>query len=487
MLRIVALVLLLFCAPASRAAPLVADLGRNDIQAIQAALTLTGDYDGAIDGQWGARSERAFRAFRQRQPATSELQAIRVLMVGFTREWRVSGWRPVAKTNGGPSHYAPMALVRDPLAHLDETYSQVSVDGGLQIDVRFQNEREVGQTHADWRSAHSSRNPSYVVRQGGLRITTAELASRERVYARSDRVGSRFRTLEIRATPEHYNRLRLIAASVRSNAAVTIRPPAGGPLHSLVAPFLPDIGPDSARPEPEQEASQPRQARSVLPPGTLNVRPRGSTASEPGGVAITGVYINPLDIMTATAVLDDCERPALSGGEPLVVLARDDQLRLAVLRSQTRNPATVLLSRSTRLGDRLRAVGHAPDAKAADPLLETVVAVLAVNQGGLLLAAPDLETTPPPAAGHIAFAAQHIPDDVAGWPLLDSTGALAGIMDRERDPGGLRRATTAEALARFLSASTIVFAFAETERDEVGFVLPRSIAGAVVLLTCLDD
>ncbi len=450
----------------ARAQPWLADpfepgsLSAEERRLVQAALALSGDYRGRVDGLWGAESAAAlaswaWREARKDRPAFADLQP---LVRQLEEERRRGGWDVLEPESGGISYLFPFGLLD--MHEEGDTLAFASRDGSLTARVSF-----------GWRSATAARHRS--LREGlaepvqelgdDTMLTLGRLPGGESLHLRSDLVAGMFHTVEMRAAPEQVGRLALMAGSVTRGPGQGLVPPAGGRIAAMLGPLL----------APRPETSGPRS--ETLP------RP-GPPLGEPTGSG-TGFYVTGTDIVTAAHVIEGCGRVALADGARLRIVLQDDRLDLAVLSAPAQGEGFLALrpDARARLGAPVMALGYPYQGLIEQGLTVTggnVSALAGPRQPRLMISAP-------------------VQPGNSGGPLIDGGGAVIGVVVSRLDdmkvfeatgslPQNMNFAVPVDELARFLDRARVTWPAAGSIRHDLSAGVPDEIVAAVVPVYCYD-
>jgi serine protease Do len=470
-------------AAAQSSAPASLDgVGGADLRVLQAALTLTGDYDGALDGAWGPQSRAALAAYVRREHGDSVARDthLTALVRDFEREWRGSGWSIMFFPESGISAAQPVGLLYPDSDQPEHLTLRSRPDGLL---IRWLHE-PYGQTAAmhDWaqRNHRGDVRPFQVLGDQQM-ISKMELAGGERLYLRSEWVGRHYVTILVQAKRPHWGRLALVAASIRlgTQPDLTLSPdgplaarlgPRGAPLGGAAAvrplprpePAAPaeEVPPPEA-PAPEAEspvagdpvAEAPAEADADTPPeaeAETAPEPDAETADStgPGGNPVvieetppeadapaeitssgTGFFVAPDAVVTAAHVVRGCLRVTLDDGTPLELIAEDPRRDLAVLRAETPSDSWLRLQVDgrPRLGQTVAAVGFPFYGLAGRDIVLTT---------GNISSILDAES----AADRIMISAPVQPGN-SGGPLLSAGGEVVGMVAARADDAFFLEAT----------------------------------------------
>lgn len=195
----------------------LAGFDRTERRIVQAALALSGDYDGLIDGDFGPRSRRAFDAYMGRG-AQDRSAHFAALLQDYAAEWRSFAW--AAETSAANVMHFVGPTIADP--GLSVTISQ-----GDRARVQAQHDAIAGQNVGP---------APYVLRRDRLLVTASALANGGRIYMRSDRSARGFDSLLLVADADHKGRLQLVASSVTRAGPQRLDPFQAPRIAALLAP-----------------------------------------------------------------------------------------------------------------------------------------------------------------------------------------------------------------------------------------------------------
>ena len=384
MLRFLALTALLLISALPGAAQPVqepfnpARLEEREVRVLQAALALTGDFNGLMSGQWEARTQTALDSWMRREARQSRytFTDLRPLLTLFESERQSSGWQVQSFGGGLMTFAAPMGLMKSlapgPVWPVRFASDQTS------LGFRFgeQTLDQVEERHSAHLRQASVQHDPYTVRNQRRWITSIQRDDGVRVFMRSERFGNGWLSVRLRAAPEDSNRFGLMVASIRRGAQPPLQIPPGGMLMAVL-----------------QSAPPPPQAKPAALPRLA-----------------TGFYVNNTDILTATTAIATCDTPS-ARGKPLEEIARDDFGGLVLLGGGPRSTSWF-------------AIG-APAAPMGDALTARIPRhnrpVLA---RGATVVPPVFERI---GDGYAVVQMDPVPGAI-GAPLIDGRGSLRGIL-----------------------------------------------------------
>lgn len=425
---------------------------------LKAALTLSGDYIGPLDGNWGLDEAAALAAYAQRTRgvAAPDAEDLRRLLDALEAERRANSWEKVHFDGAEHWHLMPFALV-EPVAEASEIDFE-SVDGAFGFSVRFSDRDRMTSIHARLASRHVGAAPVYRESGADRVVTAIDTARGRHVHARSDKGAGGWVTSIISAEPVHRARLSLMAASFARTEAPDIRLDPRGRLAAMIAP-------DSVAP-PERG------------PTTQNATP-GAT---PSGIG-TGFYVNRNDILTAAHVVADCSHVSLASGTPLRVAEMNEALDLALLTSEQTSEDWLVLGGlpDARLGERIFALGF-PYAG----ILSSRLTVTGGNVSALDGILPD--------ESRLMISAPIQPGN-SGGPVLNKSGEVLGVVVSRLDeltvlgatgtlPQNMNFAVPPDAMMGFLEEADVIFPAKRAAPFLIEDGLPASVEAAIVPVEC---
>ena len=355
-----------------------ARLDERELRVLQGALSLTGDYNGLMDGSWDPRSQTALDTWmrREQQRARYSFADLRPLLVDYDHERNSNGWSVQSFGGGLLTFAAPMGLMRS-LAPGDTWPTRFTSDQTT-LGIRFgeQTQNEMAERHQAQVAASAAQYEPYMVRNPRRWITSIKRDDGVEVYLRSERFGNSWLSLRLRTEAPDRDRFALMAASIRRGAQPSLQIPFGGILMAVL-----QTTPPPTQPEPQ------------MPPRLA-----------------TGLYVNNTDILTTTTALASCATPS-ADGELLDVIARDDFGGLVLLGGGPRSTAWFAIGAPTpEIGDALTA--RVP--RHGRPVLARSATVVAPIYERIGEGYGVIQMDPVPGA--------------LGAPVIDARGTLRGII-----------------------------------------------------------
>ena len=389
---------------------------------LQSALSMTGHYNGLIDGVWGRGSQAAFEAFTadvfDDEPRDFHAGVLTTVTLGV---WMDEGWEPFHLNWLSLSAMLPLDRLR---VVEDRARSQVLEhrDKSLTLHLDDYAESAMIRLHSGVETSVLATGPVYRVRDPNLWITAVPTAAGT-TYVRSDLSFGTWSTVRIDAGPDASPQLGLISASLRSGPPVTVLPPLGGRLVALAMETQAIL----------DDADAPRPA--VQPPApTDRARATGMAFDvSSDGIALTNAH-----------VVEGCFRIAVDG-RPSEVIATSASFDLAALRlSPDIVPSPLAFHGGT--------VGLNADVTIAGFPLHGFLGGLNVNRGSVtaLTGVRGDETT-------FQISAPVQPGN-SGGPVIDRRGAVVGIVVANYTDGGTQNvgfAVRSDMARVFLTANGI--------------------------------
>jgi len=442
-------------------------LSYQEKRVLQAALVLSGDYDGMLDGAWGQGSQRALeslvlRVEQTRKPLFSDVAQ---LLVAFERERARAGWSMSYSQTVDISYALPWQLLK--LKADGDNVFMMSDDQGLTFRLAFSDLPTLRGWHEEILAVAAPGTKPYRNESKSTLVSIAESGSGLIAYMRSDHVGRSFVTRQITATSAYFKAQSLMVASTQRGQTAELTLPTDGMLYLMTKL----VG---------------RSSRAVETPGLAAApaaRPAAPAAKRKADGSGTGFFVNNTDIVTAAHVIEGCRTLTLQDGTPLSPLHKDVVLDLAVLTSPGRSDHWLLLSTEVdaRLGEQVVAVGY--------PYLGTLSQGLTVT-GGNVSALQDING----GQDRIMISAPVQPGN-SGGPLLNAGGAVIGVVvSRVNDltilketgtlPQNMNFAVRNRTLTEFLGRAQVMFPQEAGAGTPISAGLPEAMTQAVVAIYC---
>ncbi|WP_375465344.1 serine protease [uncultured Methylobacterium sp.] len=364
-------------------------LAESERKALQDALVWTGDYNSVVTGAFGRRTFEALNAFRARANATDALDArtrAAILAAGEAAR-RAARFTVKPDPGSGAVLGVPERLLTKRGALPGGTRWQ-SADGRFTLESRS---FPAGETDLDALFARATaplndRRVTYKLKRPDFVVVTAETGA-GRSYTRYAAGSEGIRGFAIgydRAMAVDLDRLVIAIAN-------------------SFTPF-PDAG---AIPGEGQRPAATPAANAASSPVKLPLTPAAPPGPAPRPVAVqavgTGLVVAAGRVLTSSAVPEAC--PALRVGTAPARLVRSDPARgLALLEAVGLPPARL------------------PAARTSTPDPDEALVVVAADGSGVSVA--------PGSGSGAAGVVAPLQPGAGGAPVLDRTGALAGIVAR---------------------------------------------------------
>lgn len=431
---------------------------------LQAALALSGDYTGVLDGDWGEDSRAALNDWTRREtgrilPRVTDLGP---LVVALETEIGGNGWQIVQSEERGISYLFPFALLEPDPEGEEPGASWISQDGGFGLMLSSAPPDEVDALHDYLLGETAEGSDPFHAEDTDWRSTAVDLDDGTRVMAMSERIGPVFETMVVLATETYLPQMSLLAASFVPGRLDGLTLPAGGVLAGL--PGVQGPGPEGLMAEPRLEP----EGDGTAPPDTDTAESPADEATGSG----TAFYVAPDILVTAAHVVRGCGEMRRIDGLPLTVLAAEEALDLAVM--QAPEPSQDWLDMGAaerpRLGEPVTALGF--------PYLGNLGQGLTVT-GGNVSALKGIDG----GEGEIMISAPVQPGN-SGGPLLNASGAVIGVVvARVDDLAILEETGTLPQNMNFAVPSPVLSAWL----GEVGVALPEGRGTADDLRAGISD
>jgi serine protease Do len=282
-------------------------LSQADKRFLQAALAFEGHYNGLLDGDWGALSQKALERYSQQEFGTgAEDWHMAMLALGFFDIVRRDGWAERHFDVLEMSMLYPYrAAVSEPstesLANWRHTNSSVSYSTGIHTVATVQ------RLHDYTAKIHNSSMELYEMRRRDVAITSATEADGSVLYTRSNYVNSAWSTVMLSANRRDVPILNAIAASISVGYAAPIMYSDGGKLDQVLDQALAYAENEpQTNPANRDATSTPQQTNPQKSSGT------GFVVSENGHVltnahVVEGCTVLKFDGYNATVISDSSD------------------------------------------------------------------------------------------------------------------------------------------------------------------------------------
>lgn len=283
--------------------------------ALQFTLTLTGHYQGLMDGQWGRMSQTAFTKFSQSEYQQDPLNIHAVDLAGqMQNEIRKNGWRYVNDQTTRYNFLLPLALMDGQSKRGQQAGIRVwnSNKTSLSVSTRLEDNNAVNIGHRRLLSGHRGGEAPLSVRRDGRYITSIIDQRGIYTYVRSERAGARWRSIVMTANADDKALFNLAVASIKPG-----NPPAVGIASGTYLERMIDLTTQYAAYSPPAAPVEPRT-------------PSGVPNNQDWPIA-TGVFINDQGfVITNASMVSDCDY-IIANGYNMSIKARFDDMDLAIL------------------------------------------------------------------------------------------------------------------------------------------------------------
>ena len=518
-----------------------ARLNFEERRVLQAALSLSGNYLGLLDGEWGSGSERALAIYTSEREGrvNATYGTLANLLTTFGNEVAANDWQMIYLESVDVSYAHPLNLL---IESPDTSVMQFdAADDSFSVSIDYSDLTGATAIHA-YMFGQGQRSPApYQNYTDDRLITSVTLPGGLLAYVRSDWVGDGFVTFSLIAADQHRDRLALMAGSLqRGRAPQFVLPPAGrlatvltgaagarttidpnpfdgrepdsvagrdpNPLAGEQVVVLPpdNDGPTFRESDPVPDPIDPGPLVDPTPQapdpfgneGTLETPPAQPDDWNAGNFSSsgTGFYINRENIVTAAHVVEGCRRMELTDATVLEVIRSEPDLDLAVLKVP--GEAAVLFDP----GESEVWLEISPELNAR--LGETVTALGFPYLGrfgqGLTVTGGNVSALPGGTFGdsQIMISAPVQPGN-SGGPLLNGDGEVIGVVVARIDdiivleetgtlPQNMNFAVTNAELNDFLARAQVTFPPSDGQGFDLSRGVPENVSNSVVPLFCFE-
>ena len=513
-----------------------ARLGYEEKRILQAALALSGNYLGLLDGEWGRGSDRALSLYASEREGrvNATYGTVANLLTEFGNEVALNDWQTIYLESVDVSYAHPLGLL---LESADQSVMQFdAADDSFTVSIDYADRTGATAIHAYIFGQGQQNPPPYQNYSDERLITSVTLPGGLLAYVRSDWVGDGFVTVSVIAADQHRNRLALIAGSLQRGRAPQFVLPPGGRLAKVLTgaagtrTAAPDPNPFDGKdpnplageqvvvlppdqtgptfrqgdPAPDQPIDpgpllepQPAQPDPFANEGSLAEplpQPQEDQNSGNFSSSGTGFYINRENIVTAAHVVEGCRRMELTDSTVLDVIRSEPDLDLAVLKVP--GTAAVLFEP----GESEVWLEISPELNAR--LGETVTALGFPYLGrfgqGLTVTGGNVSALPGGTFGdsQIMISAPVQPGN-SGGPLLNGDGEVIGVVVARIDdiivleetgtlPQNMNFAVTNAELNSFLARAQVIFPPSDGQGFDLSRGVPETVSKSVVPLFCFE-
>lgn len=297
-------------------------LSESEKRFLQAALALTGDYTGMIDGAWGRGSQAALERFAARELDTYDgivPAFMAVISAKFAAdEFDSEGWREKYFEPLDMSFLIPEGnLLDDQSSENFVTWNHAH--SSLSYSVAVGNVNQMMGLHSYTLAEAAPGTEPYTVRKPSLFITTSKTSDGMALYTRSDLRGQTWSIIMLMAETQDDGLLAAVSGSIRIGPAPPIYFPTG----------------KLSRGWEVMQASVAKDDANVSAPGVAPSAPAAPAdpPAENGPSSGTGFVVSATgDVLTNAHVVEDCARITIDS-IPMTLVAADTTFDLALLRS----------------------------------------------------------------------------------------------------------------------------------------------------------
>lgn len=313
----------------------------NEKRLLQFGLALSEDYLGLLDGDWGKRSQRALDQYTWREfHRESKNLHVTAVVLNAAEIIADSGWQiqyisPLQISLLFPQKTSVKKESTGSFENWSDSESSISFSfarTGYSKTIGF---------HKFILSQNARQNEAYSVIKKTLIVSGVKTHSGKIIYARSNKIGSRWTTSIISAKRQDSGLLNAISASISVGQGQELFLPTNGYLNTVLELFV----------EIANEDTQPRNQ----PNSVGSERVGGGQAISSG----TGFIVSADgDILTNAHVVSDCSRLFVDG-YPATAREISDIFDLAIIRSPAAADKTIAVfaDRPAALNSRVTASG----------------------------------------------------------------------------------------------------------------------------------
>ncbi len=202
---------------------------------LQAALELSGDYLGLLDGDWGEASRTALESYTIRTTGIESPTFAQVvpLLAALIAERDANGWRMIHDPATEMSYAFPETFLSrsaDP-----DVTEFTSADGGFNLIVDFSTREAALAIHQDIVGGAVAGTEAYASVRDDRLVSSARLPGDIVAYVRSDAAAEGFLTISIIAAAVHKPKLAFLSSSIQHGRAPDFDLPATGVLAQLLS------------------------------------------------------------------------------------------------------------------------------------------------------------------------------------------------------------------------------------------------------------
>lgn len=308
-------------------------LNKAEKRTLQIALAHTGDYVGLFDGSWGRRSQEALERYSMREYG-------RFIVPNSALVALVAGLRDAEQRYGfDDQHFSDAGFsLRLPFGHMEEYRKNGELRGwriptkGILFDIFRHGRTPPTALHRKTLLGHPLTETPYTVRRRDRLVSSFRREDGVNVYLRSDRGPKGWISLLLlagEAQTDHVSQIIMSSFYVGPPQAWTRQP----------QPFIQRLMAMAGASEPA-----PSGSREIAGSTSSSAASRDKPEKAEQGGGGSGFFISAHDIVTNHHVIESCEGVAATGEQPLFVVAENEKLDLALLRSRDASESWLPLS-----------------------------------------------------------------------------------------------------------------------------------------------